>query len=316
MMLTRRTILAGATALGAGCILPLAAKALPGIGGHAFGSYWRLVSGSEVDETNVRALIGLRIETTNASMSPYLRHSELTILNSNDSTDWVRLSGDMAEVARHALQTAEESGGAFDPTVGPIVGQYGFGPIRRAKVGDAGDLEFRNGALRRSKPGVTVDLCGIAKGWALDRTVAALEASGIRNFILELGGEVAVRGRHRSGRKWRVAIDGTDRVLELDGRSVATSGSTLQSYNFGARRYGHIIDPRTGAAATGDLLSVSVIAKTAIAADAWATALFSRGVDGAIELGEACGVDAVLVVKDGDKQRVMTTGVAGRWLQE
>ncbi|MDJ0826689.1 MAG: FAD:protein FMN transferase [Rhodobacter sp.] len=311
---TRRFLLQSAAAAGLGLALPLRVWGLASLGGHAFGSYWRVVAADEAALAGVADLVDAIVAETDAAMSPYRAKSELTRINRNSSTDWLPLSRGLNQVLRGAVAVATASGGAFDPTVGPIVGRYGFGPIRGLRVGDVGDLDLRGGTLRKGKPGLTLDLCGIAKGWALDRIVTALQGRGATGFLVELGGEVAARGRHPAGRPWRIAVDGTDRAVELTDRAVATSGDGVQAYGVGTNRYGHIIDPQRGLPATGDLASVSVIATEAMVADGWATALFALGTDAALGMAETQGLDTVLVVRDGAGYRILTTGGADRRL--
>ncbi len=314
MHLSRRSLLAGAAAAGLVWALPHRASALPVYGGRAFGSYWRLVTGETGLPGGAAGDILAVIRDVDRAMSPWRAGSEISRINRAEGTDWLPLSEGLARVTRAALDLARASGGAFDPTVGPVVGRYGFGPIRGRRVGDAGDLGLRDGALRKGKAGLTLDLCGIAKGWALDRIVAALDARGVRDFLFELGGEVAARGAHPAGRPWRVAIDNAQAALALDRRAVATSGPLAQGYRVGARQYGHIIDPHRGAPASGELVSVSVIADTATGADGWATALYSAGPDAAQAMAEAQGLSAVLVIGDGAAGRIVTAGDAGRLL--
>lgn len=306
MTLTRRSLLLGAAATGICTPLAGFAAGPRAIGGHAFGSYWRMVA-PDVDVAVVTQAIDAVITRTNDAMSPYLAASELTLFNQTESVDWVPLSADLAIVMHEALATAEASNGVFDPTVGPIVGRYGFGPMRGTRIGGVGDLELRRRALRKAKPGLSIDLCGIAKGWALDRIAEVLDTLGAQSYLVELGGEAYVRGRSRWDRDWRVAVDGTNVALGLRDQAVATSGILSQGYRIGAQRYGHIIDPRIEAPATGDLLSVSVIAPTGIQADAWATALFAQGTDAAIVTAEAQELAAVLILKDGSGTKAVAT---------
>lgn len=310
----RRTFIKGAAACGAGLLVPMQAGAVQVLGGNAFGSYWRIVLGRDVGTTLVSQRVEGIVAAIDASMSPYRMDTEISLLNAADTTDWLPLSDGLSTVVQAALQVSARTGGAFDPTVGAIVGRYGFGPIKGARVGDASGLALKDGALRKVDRRMTLDLCGIAKGWALDRMVTELSALGLTDFLMELGGEVAARGRHPDGRAWRVAVDDptgtTALALQLDGRAVATSGDAPQGYTIGAQKYGHIINPASGAAATGDLASVSVFAPEAMQADALATALFAMGSERAGALAQGLGLDVLMLLHDGGGIRVQAFGDA------
>lgn len=314
----RRSFLGASLALGASTALPARAAPVPVFGGAAFGSYWRVALAQPADTAAIGRGIEQVVARIDDAMSPYRQTTELSRLNATDSTDWMPVSRGLASVLETGLDVARRTQGAFDPTVGGIVGRYGFGPITGARIGDASDLDLSGGALRRAKPGMTVDLCGIAKGDALDRIGAELTAMGVTDALIDLGGEVLALGQHPEGRAWRVAIEvpgaGLVRALQLTGLSVATSGDRPQGYVVGDRRYGHIIDPRRGRPATGDLASVSVIAPSAMRADALATSLFAAGAEAAVEMAEALGLDTVLLLRDGAGLKTVTTGKAQGWL--
>ncbi|MFV1878213.1 FAD:protein FMN transferase [Nioella sp.] len=298
MTLTRRHFLAlSAATLTA---RPALASDPQVIGGEAFGSYWRGMFAADLPTGDVTALISRVVADVDARMSPYQPGSELSVFN---RAGHVALSGDVAETTRAALQIASDTGGAFDPTVGPLVARYGFGPIEGAEQAGWQVLSLSGDRLTRTAAGVTLDLCGIAKGHALDRMADALEAAGAGGFVLELGGEVVARGQHPEGRPWQVGIEdgagGLAGIARLQGMAVATSGLWDQSYAVGQGRYGHLIDPITGAPAGDTLASVSVFHDRAMMADGLATALFVMGAARAAHYAQANGLAAVLVARGG-----------------
>jgi len=306
MTLTRRHFLA----LSAACVAARPGSASTGqtLGGDAFGSYWRGIFADDLPGGDVSGLIGQVVALVDGQMSPYLTGSELSLFNRGGTA---ALSDGIAQVTRAALDLAEVTGGAFDPTVGPLVSRYGFGPIHGAERAGWKALSLSGDRLARATEGVTLDLCGIAKGHALDRMADALEIAGAGDFVLELGGEVIARGLHPEGRSWQVGIEdgagGLAGVADVQGLAVATSGLSDQSYQIGGGRYGHIIDPGTGAPAQGALASVSVFHDTAMIADGLATALFVMGPMRALAHAQDAGVAAVLVAADGT---VTVTGAA------
>ncbi|QDZ01547.1 FAD:protein FMN transferase [Nitratireductor mangrovi] len=314
MRFTRRAFLAGAGSSALGGPLS-AASGSKTIEGPAFGSTWRAVIEPAHDPIRMRAALQAVIASVDAAMSPFRTDSEITRFNTSDSTDWYALSKPTCDVIAQALDTAKATAGAFDPTVGGIVGQYGFGPIARRSKGNHTGISQRTGAVRKVLPDLTLDLCGIAKGHALDRMIVEIETSGAKDFIVEVGGEVSARGRHPSGRPWRAGIENPEtggstfqRVVMLNGEALATSGDRVNSYVSNGRRYSHLVDPHRRRPADSRLASVSVLAPTATRADAMATALYAMGHEAGPEFAETLGLPAVFLVRDRAGIREISTG--------
>lgn len=304
MHLTRRTFLGTGLAFAAA---PAAAGTAV-TGGPAFGSYWRLTAPEGAPLGPATAAITRIVARIDAALSPWQAGSEVSRFNA--APEGLDGSRDFRDVAALALGIARETGGAFDPTVGPLVARYGFGPIFAARPGTWEALDLDGGRLTKTAPGLSFDPCGIAKGHALDLMRAALVQAGLPDFLLELGGEVAARGRHPDGRAWRVALDGAPVALALPGGAAATSGRLAQSYEVAGRTYTHIVDPGTGAPVAGDVLSVTVFGADAGRADALATALYAAAEHGP-ELADRLGLDALFLVADGPAPRLLATGGAG-----
>lgn len=267
--------------------------------GPAFGSAWRLVLPRTRDEAAARARIERVVARVDARMSPFVDRSEVARFNRNGR---VAVSDETAVVTRAALALAKDSGGAFDPTVAPLSRRYGFGATAIAATRPAAryrDLVVADGVLATRCSGLSLDLCGIAKGHALDEITRALDGL---DFLIELGGEVAARGRHPSGRAWRIGVERPgeerlQRVVAADRRAMATSGHAAQSYGVGGTRYSHVIDPREGVPLAGDVASVSVLAHTGIEADGLATAAMVLGPAAAGSLLAARGASALFLVR-------------------
>ncbi|CAN0575307.1 unnamed protein product, partial [Laminaria digitata] len=205
MALNRRDLILGLAACGAGLAFPARAKARI-LAGPAFGTSWRIVLGQVADATPVEAAVAAIVAEVDAAMSPYKASSDISRFNTSKTTDWQQMPANLCAVAFEALNVAALTGGAFDPTVGPIVGRLGFGPIK-GEVGSHEGISIADAAIQKDQPRLTLDLCGIAKGYGLDRIVSALESLGVRNALIELGGEVMARGHHGDGRAWQVAIE-------------------------------------------------------------------------------------------------------------
>ncbi|PSM16378.1 FAD:protein FMN transferase [Nitratireductor sp. StC3] len=286
--------------------------------GPAFGASWTLVAAGPLDAGAIRSAFAAVIASVDGAMSPFRADSELSRFNRAATTGWQALSAASCAVAAEGLRVAALTDGAFNPTLGPLVGRYGFGPIRQGRAGRPGEIEVADGAARKARPDLSLDLCGIAKGHALDRMVAVCRARGMTDFVLELGGEVFAIGRHPSGRRWRIGIErplpqgGLQRAVALDGMSLATSGDAVNGYAYGGRRYGHIIDPATGAPARSALGSVTVAAETAMTADALATALYGMGARRGPEFARRAAIEALFVMDDA--REVATAGFQARLL--
>lgn len=306
MSVNRRTLMlsaAGALVSGA---LPVFAEGAQVIGGPAFGSWWRASLPQSADAAELRAEIEAVIEAVDAAMSPFRASSEINRLNASADKRWIPVSGRTASVIAESLRTARLTDGAFDPTVGPLVSRFGFGPIKGAAGVGYQAIILGDNALLKRVPEVTLDLCGIAKGYALDRMAGAVAARGIRSFVLEAGGEVLARGHHPSGRLWQVGIESPNtgipafqRIVKLDGLALATSGVAMNGGTGAGLSYNHIINPQTERPVANGVASVSVIAGSAMRADALATALVVMGAERGLALAEQEGIAAFFQIREG-----------------
>jgi thiamine biosynthesis lipoprotein len=297
MLMNRRRMIATTTAA---LVVAGRAEAATHLEGRAFGGTWRVVLPEGTPRAPVARALGEVIEMVDAAMSPYRQGSEIARFNRSPATGWVDVSAPTAMVTAHALDLAARTGGAFDPGIGPLVGRYGFGPIR-GETGQFDDFAAGPSMLRKARPHLTLDLCGIAKGYALDRIIGALASVGLTDALVELGGEVRAIGRHPSGRDWQVAIEdptasdgAAQRIVAPAGLALATSGSRWNGID-GQITANHIIDPATGRMAGTDPSSVSVLAATAMEADGLATALVAMGGAQGRAYARAAGISALLL---------------------
>ncbi len=308
-------------ALGGGSVLALAmpgvslgAPAVRTMRGGAFATEWSIAVPAHVDLEPLRAPIEQMLGGIDGQMSPWRADSDVSRFNRSPAGT-MPMPAELMHVASAALTLAGASGGEFDPTVGPLVARWGFGPIKGDSVADWRGIGLQGDAVSKVHDGLTLDLCGIAKGYALDRMADIVKGAGYGDFLIDLGGELTACGSHPSGRSWHVAVEdprpgvaGAVEVIDLGGMAVATSGSRANSYEIGRRRYSHIIDPSTGEPADSNLASVSVIASNAMTADGWATALFAAGAANGPELAQRNGIDSLFVFTDGQGLKRGTTG--------
>ncbi len=292
------------------------------LSGATMGTRYRVKvagDGRRLERHAVERDIETILETVNDQMSTYRATSELSRFNSAASTSWVSVSPDTSRVAGEALRISHLSAGAFDVTIGPLVDLWGFGPETprplppsagriQAQLGKIGHTKFdaRNdpAAMRKARPDLHLDLCGIAKGFAVDRVAEYLEQNGASHYLVEIGGEMRVRGGSPYAGAWRIGVEkpvpgrrAIQRVVRLNDAAIATSGDYRIFFESGGARYTHIIDPRTGLPVTHNLASVTVVAPTTMAADAWSTALMVLGPDHGLRLAEHLELAALFIVK-------------------
>lgn len=271
-----------------------------------------LPQGLEAD--GLTSAVQRRLDAVNEMMSTWQEDSEVSRFNRANGETWIDASPELVEVVGHSVEIGRESEGAFDVTVAPLVRLWSFGPGNvperipadteierwRPHVGvDVVRVRSEPPALWKHSTEATIDLSGIAKGYAVDEVGRELERLGIDGYLVEVGGELLVRGRKPDGEPWRVGIerpvDGLDRIvhraLVIGDRALATSGDYHNYFETDGVRYSHTIDPSTGRPITHRLASVSVVAEDCMTADAWATALMvlgpERGYDLAVERGLA-----------------------------
>ena len=260
------------------------------------------------------------LDDVNASMSTYISDSELSRFNAIQHTEWVAISPDLEQVLMASHAVWRQSGGAFDVTVGPLVDLWGFGPneplsdpgeaARQAAAANVGmqKLEFRDGAVRKLTPGVSVDLSALAKGFGVDVLARHLLALGCRDFLVDIGGEIRSAGVNEQGASWRVGVEqptadqlgGLHAVLQVSDMAVATSGDYRNFRMVNGRRVDHVLDPRIGEPADNTIVSSTVIHPSAMWADAYATALMVLGWDDGFRLADQLGLPVYLIRRTGD----------------
>ena len=286
--------------------------------GTAYSVKYRPAPGAPAP-ADLQAEVDRLLAQINRILSTYDPDSELSRFNRARTTDPVAISPALHTVLRTALLVGEQSQGAFDVTVGPLVNLWGFGPDPRndripapADLAAAGrrvghdKLELRHAppTLRKTRADVYVDLSAIAKGYGVDRVSALLEAHGLEHHLVEIGGEVRARGRNARGERWRIAVErplSTGRslgpLLALDEAAIATSGGYRNFFTVGGRRYAHVIDPVSGWPVRNRAASVSVVADSCMLADAWATALLVQGPERGMATAERLGLAALFIVE-------------------
>lgn len=300
------------------------------LGGHTMGTTWsvKLVAPRKTDLHALHTQIQAQLDCVVAQMSNWEPDSDISRYNAADANTWHALPDRFWIVLRCALDIAHASDGAYDPTIGPLVDAWGFGPAGRRSdappVTTLADARRRVGwrritlradGQRALQPGgIRLDLCAIAKGYAVDAVAARLQSCGIDSALVEVGGELYGYGRKPDGQPWRVIVEAwagdehderEARVLALDRLAIATSGDRWQHHESDGRIYSHTIDPRSGTPVQDAPSAVTVVGDDAMHADGWATALAVLGFDDGYRLACERGLAARFI-------GASTTGFAER----
>lgn len=257
------------------------------------------------------------LQRVDSLMSNWTETSEVARINREAAQREVAVQPEVARVLSAALRIGRESGGAFDITVEPLVRAWGFlgGPKRvpaaaevdsaRARMGPGQLIADASGRrIRFAREGVRIDLGGIAKGRAVDCAADSLLARGVTRALVDVSGNMRAMGAPAGATHWRIGVrDPRDRMpslgrLAMSDEAIATSGRYEQFVAQDGRTYGHILDPRTGQPAEG-LIAVTVVAATAMEADAWGTALFAMGPAEARRMAAARPDLGVILVEPG-----------------
>ncbi|MDH4581763.1 FAD:protein FMN transferase [Pseudomonas sp. BN415] len=290
-------------------------------GGPTMGSsysvkYVRSASGPSVEEAQGE-VEGILAEI-DQQMSTYRADSEVERFNALPAGSCLTLPAAMLQLVAFGSKLSQDSGGAFDMTVEPLLNLWGFGPQSRgdqvpsseaiaavkAEVGQQ-HLSIRGHELCKDAP-VQLDFNSIAAGYAVDRVVARLSELGVSSALVEITGELKAVGRKPDGAPWRIAVEAprNDRqvaqeIITLDGLGVSTSGDYRNYFEKNGKRYSHTLDPKTGTPISHNLAAVTVVDESALRADGLSTLLMVLGPEAGEAYAETHGIAALFVTRDG-----------------
>ena len=258
--------------------------------------------------------IDAALDVVDLSMSTYKAESEISKFNALPIDTSQQISADFAHVLKVSETVWRQSNGAFDPTVGPLVDLWGFGPVPGDDVVPADDqidralastgfqhMQLSEGQISKTSP-VRLDLSAVAKGYAVDLVADLLEMLALPDYLVEVGGEMRLGGSNTQGKPWRIAVEQpsvipqVQRIIELGDVAMATSGDYRNYFKVDGVRSSHTIDPRTGRPITHSLASVTVLAPTCAEADAWATALSVLGAEQGLAVAEQLNLPVYMLV--------------------
>ena len=268
----------------------------------------KVVAGIFTNTKDLKDQIDLRLDEINKSMSTFRKDSEISRFNAYQNIgEKFRISDDVYNVMTVAKTIYEETGGAWDGTVKPLVDLWGFGrpenkptiPEKSRIAALLSDIGFNNieitadHHLAKKNTAITLDLASIAKGYGVDQVAALIRANGIHNFLVEIGGEVCAAGLRKDGKKWRIGInspqknapvDQVYKVVDLQDKGFATSGDYRNYFEVNQKRFSHVIDPKNGYPVDNGVVSVSIISNTCTFADGLATAVMVLGHEKGLDL--------------------------------
>ncbi len=293
---------------------------LQNLGGPTMGTRWslRLDNPHLLPLDAVRGTVEGALQRVVAQMSHWEPDSDISRFGRAAAGSRFPLPSAFAQVMACAVHWAKASGGAFDPSIGPLVGLWGFGPDAGAGSAWLRDddqaaahaavdwerLRFDPAARTIEQPGgLALDLSAIAKGFAVDHASEALIALGLSDFLLEIGGELRAVGHRPGGMPWQVQVDvegGGPRRLALSDMSIATSGDRWHQRSEAGRHWSHTIDPRSGRPASAKVAAVSVLHRSCMEADALATVLAVLGPDDGPAFAERHRLAALFQLRGAD----------------
>ncbi|SMC20592.1 thiamine biosynthesis lipoprotein [Andreprevotia lacus DSM 23236] len=307
------------------------------LAGQTMGTSWsvKLVGPADLPLDAVRAGVEAELDLVVAQMSTWRADSDLSRFNAAQAGSWHVLPAPCFTVLQGALTVAEASAGAFDPTVGPLVNLWGFGPEgARGTLPTAAELDAARArcgwqrltvdapARRVQQPGgLYLDFSGIAKGYGADRVAAWLHANGLIHHLVEVGGELVGHGMKPDVQPWWVALEQppgatlAQYVVALHGVAVATSGDYRRSFEHAGRHYAHTLDPRSGEPVLDAPASVTVLHADCMLADAWATALTVLGTEAGMQLAAAQGLAALFITRNAAGYTQHLTPTLESWLE-
>lgn len=325
-----RTMLLGVVILLAGCdntSAPATPKAqVTVLDGKTMGTFWRVsVVGLDQNRAeNLRQKVQTLLDGDDQLLSTWKNDSALMRFNQSQSTTPWPVSEGMADIVTESLRIGQKTQGAMDITVGPLVNLWGFGPDKqpvktptqaqidaaKARTG-LQNLTVINRAgqqyLQKAIPDLYVDLSTVGEGYAADHLARLMIEEGISRYLVSVGGALVSRGMNADGQPWRVAIqkptdweNAVQAIVDINGHGISTSGSYRNYYELDGKRISHVIDPQTGRPITHKLVSVTVIAPTALEADGWDTGLMVLGTEKAQQVVREQGLAVYMIMKEGD----------------
>jgi thiamine biosynthesis lipoprotein len=310
--------------------LPVVSASLK-LTGQTMGTYYSIVidDAEESAASDITTQVNACLADVNRQMSTWDPESEISQFNQTASTEWFAVSREFAEVVQESQRIHKLTNGAFDPTVAPLIDLWGFGSKTPRKLPDQEEIDSAKKlvgmqyvearvappAIRKTQLGISLNLSAIAKGHGVDRVSLLLTSLGFPSHVVDIGGENRAGTAKSGGGLWRLGVEsplqnsgGLQRVLEIEQKSVATSGDYRNYFEIDGVRYSHAVDPVSGRPVSNPPASISVIHESCMTADALATGLMVLGTEKGIKLARELNLSVLFLdVVDAPNSRVIET---------
>jgi FAD:protein FMN transferase len=260
----------------------------------------------------------------NQKMSNWDKQSEISLLNSHKSFAPIKISDDLTSLINAANKIHKESKGFLDITLDPLIDLWGFGYNNKIKKVPSDrniqktlkfvnqekllKLDVKNKLITKLNVEVSMNLSSIAKGYGIDMIGKKLEAIGIKNFLIDIGGDILTKGLNSKNDEWIIGIENPDlkeklikEIVNISNKSIATSGDYKNYYIEKGIQYSHILNPKSGKPIKHSTKSVTIIHNTAMEADGWATAFLAMGSQKGLKLAEEKNIAALFIDKINNK---------------
>ena len=292
------------------------------LAGSTMGTSYSIVAvdrSGTLSQSKIQNSVDEVLTSVNTQMSNWDPTSEVSRFNASSSTAPFAVSPAFADVMAAAEDVHTLSDGHFDVTTGPLIELWGFGAQKQsatapsadliaaalATTGQAGQITVGDASLQKDNPATQVYLSAIGKGYGVDAIGAALQALGIEDFMVEIGGDLLTAGVNPDGNSWQIGIETPDaydrsiqRIVGVSGMGLATSGDYRNYFEKDGQRFSHILDAKTGMPITHRTASATVVTENAMLADAWATAMLILGSETGLELGNALDMAVLFIDRD------------------
>ena len=292
------------------------------LNGSALGTTYSIIVDTNFEQKELKNSIDSIFNVINNSMSTYIDNSVISKVNSSINSDEVDIH--FKNVFNKSKEIWFESDGYFDPTIGSLVNLYGLGSdlnyeqINESKIDSIKKfigfdrVTLLDDIVIKENSNIFLDFNAIAKGYSVDIIKDFFLDKGLKNFLIEVGGEISVNGYTKKNKKWKIAIQNPVDLnkfysnINLKNMSLATSGNyrKFRIDPITGERYAHIVNPKTGLNSKNNILSVSVISNTCMEADAWATALMSMDKQDAIEIINNINDTEVLILTSQESELI------------
>jgi thiamine biosynthesis lipoprotein len=283
-----------------------------------------VLDGLPVTAQQAQTIISKTLADIDLKLSNYRDDSEIAHVNALETTDWQPVSAEIAQLVSIAYSVYQKSNGCYDLTIKPLFDLWGFTKHENRVPSPAEiaallphigmsllEVDTKNNRIRKKDPKLKIDLSSIAQGYSVEVLAKKMEALGIQNYMVEIGGEMMVKGRKADGGDWRVGIVAptpltmdVQKIIDIKqqaGSAVMTAGTYRNFFEEKGHSYSHILNPKTGSPVTHHLLSVTVMHESPTWADAWDTALLCVGEQEAARIAEAEKLKVLLVYNKAGK---------------